>query len=117
MSIGERQHTPMLVSYLVPPRNHLKKSPAQDRIDASQAVTPPKVRVQRKEMLSCVVLSICFGIYGFLEWGAVSTEVHSWADKINPDRLLPGGSTCLGSPVAAPAPGVLSPLTATSLHI
>lgn len=65
-------------------------------------------------MLSCVVLSISFGIYGFLEWGAVSTEVHSWADKINPDRLLPGGSTCLGSPVTAPAPGVLSSLTATS---
>lgn len=42
--------------------------------------------VQRKEVLSCVVLSISLGIYGFLEWGAVSTEAHSWADKINADR-------------------------------
>lgn len=68
-------------------------------------------------MLSCVVLSISCGIYGLLEWGAVSAEMHSWADKINPDRSLPQGSERLGSPVTAPAPGVFSPLTTTSLHI
>lgn len=120
VSTGERQQTPMLASYLFPPRNHLKKSSAQDRIDASQAVTPPQSGSEDRRCFHvwCWASPLVFmGIYGFVEWGAVSAEVHSWADKINPDRLLPRGSTCLGSPVTAPAPGVFSPLTATSSHI
>lgn len=32
-------------------------------------------------MLSCVVLSLPLGIYGLLEWGAVSIEAHSWAQQ------------------------------------
>lgn len=34
--------------------------------------------------------------------------------EINPDSSVPWGGKHLGSPVAAPAPGLFSPLTATS---
>jgi len=34
-----------------------------------------------KKTPSHVVLSISFGIDGFLEWGAAAAEVHSWARR------------------------------------
>lgn len=52
VSIGERQQTPML-SILFPARNYLKKSPAQDRIDASCAVIPPSHGQKKGDAFMC----------------------------------------------------------------
>lgn len=61
----------------LPSRSHLKETPASQHEVGFMLV--PAIVLCSKKMLSCVVLSLSVGIYGFLEWGAVSIKVHSWA--------------------------------------
>lgn len=103
---SKHPHSPSLFL----PRDYLKETPAQGRIDASLAITPPQSFSAER------------GHFHVWYWASHLVFMVSWngarrllrripgLSKINPDRYLPRGSKRLGSPVTAPAPEFSLPL-------